>query len=117
VTNKAEAFTVPLLKELGIYDKFAIVISGDALPKKKPDPMPLLHAAEFFGVTPAQSTMIGDSVSDVKAARAAGFQIICMSYGYNHGKNIADAKPDALIDSMVELESLLEAAVIEQAAS
>jgi phosphoglycolate phosphatase len=117
VTNKDEAFTVPLLKELGIYDKFAIVISGDTLPKKKPDPAPLLHATEFFGVTPAQSTMIGDSVSDVKAARAAGFQIICMTYGYNHGKNIADAKPDALIDSMVELESLLEAAVIEQAAS
>jgi len=52
--------------------------------------------------------MLGDSVSDVKAARAAGFQITCMTYGYNHGANIADAKPDALIDSMAELQSLLE---------
>lgn len=108
VTNKAEAFTVPLLKQLGIYDEFAIVISGDTLAKKKPDPLPLLHAAEFFNVSPQQSMMLGDSVSDVKAARAAGFQITCLTYGYNHGDNIADANPDGLIDSMAELESLLE---------
>jgi len=110
VTNKAAAFTIPLLKELGIHDEFAIIISGDTLAKKKPDPLPLLHAAEFFGVEPAQAMMLGDSVSDVKAARAAGFQITCMTYGYNHGANIADAKPDALIDSMAELQSLLESA-------
>ena len=111
VTNKAAAFTIPLLKQLGIHDEFAIIISGDTLAKKKPDPLPLLHAAEFFGVEPASAMMLGDSVSDVKAARAAGFQITCMTYGYNHGDNIADAKPDGLIDSMSELESLLENAV------
>lgn len=107
VTNKAAAFTIPLLKQLGVFDDFGIVVSGDTLPQKKPDPAPLLHAAAHFGIEPARATMIGDSVSDVKAARAAGFQIICMSYGYNHGENIADAHPDALIDSMSELESLL----------
>jgi phosphoglycolate phosphatase len=111
VTNKAAAFTIPLLKQLGIHDEFAIVISGDTLAKKKPDPLPLLHAAEFFKVEPANSMKLGDSVSDVKAARAAGFQITYMTYGYNHGDNIADARPDALIDSMSELESLLENAV------
>jgi phosphoglycolate phosphatase len=51
--------------------------------------------------------MIGDSVSDVRAARAAGFGIICMSYGYNHGQDIREAKPDAVIDSMVELKQFL----------
>jgi phosphoglycolate phosphatase len=110
VTNKVAQFTEPLLKDLGIYQEFAIVISGDTLPVKKPDPGPLLHAAKHFGVSPARSTMIGDSVSDVKAARAAGFQIICMSYGYNHGVDIRDAQPDAVIDSMAELEGLLESA-------
>lgn len=110
VTNKAAAFTIPLLKQLGIFEEFAIVISGDTLAQKKPDPLPLLHAAEFFAVKPANAMMLGDSVSDVKAARAAGFQITCMTYGYNHGDNIADASPDALIDSMSELESLLESA-------
>ncbi len=110
VTNKAEQFTVPLLKDLGIYDRFGIVVSGDTLPEKKPHPLPLLHAAEFFGVKPEHAIMLGDSMSDVKAARAAGFQIVCMSYGYNHGIDICDSKPDAVIDSMAELPALLERA-------
>jgi phosphoglycolate phosphatase len=110
VTNKAAQFTLPLLKDLGVYDRFAIVVSGDTLPEKKPHPMPLLHAAEFFGVKPEKALMLGDSVSDVKAARAAGFQIVCMSYGYNHGVDIREAKPDAVLDSMAELVPLLEGA-------
>jgi len=111
VTNKAEQFTVPLLKDLGIYNDFAIVVCGDTLAKKKPDPMPLLHAADYFKVSPSQSLMLGDSVSDVSAARAAGFQIVCMSYGYNHGEDIRSYHPDAVIDSMAELQSLLASAV------
>jgi phosphoglycolate phosphatase len=110
VTNKAAQFTEPLLRDLGIYDDFSIVISGDTLPTKKPDPAPLLHAAEFFGCRPQDALMVGDSVSDVKAARAAGFQIVCMSYGYNHGVDIREAVPDAVIDSLVELFPLLEQA-------
>jgi len=110
VTNKASQFTLPLLKTLGLYDLFEIVISGDTLPKKKPDPLPLLHAAEKLGVTPAESLMLGDSMSDVKAARAAGFRIVCMTYGYNHGEDIRDSNPDAVIDSMAELEGLFEKA-------
>jgi phosphoglycolate phosphatase len=110
VTNKAAQFTIPLLKELGIYDHFGIVVSGDTLSKKKPDPLPLLYVAEHFGVDPEKSLMLGDSVSDVTAARAAGFKIVCMSYGYNHGMDIRDAHPDAVIDSMAELEKLLEGA-------
>jgi len=107
VTNKAAQFTEPLLKDLGVSDYFSIVISGDALEKKKPDPMPLLHAATFFKVAPEKALMIGDSISDVKAARAAGFQIFCMSYGYNHGVDIREANPDEVMDSMAELPILL----------
>ncbi len=108
VTNKAARFTEPLLAELGIADYFGIIISGDSLPRKKPDPLPLLHAADFFGVGPQESLMVGDSVSDVKAARAAGFQIVCMSYGYNHGQDIRDSHPDAVIDSLDQIKILLE---------
>jgi phosphoglycolate phosphatase len=107
ITNKAAAFTEPLLKALGIYDHFRIVISGDTLPVKKPDPLPLLHAAEFFRSAPERALMVGDSISDVKAARAAGFQIVCVSYGYNHGQDIRGAHPDAVIDSLSELPTLL----------
>jgi phosphoglycolate phosphatase len=107
VTNKDAQFTIPLLKGLGIYDEFGIVVSGDTLPVKKPDPQPLLHAAAHFGVDAKDSLMLGDSKSDVTAARNAGFQIVCMSYGYNHGEDIRNYNPDAVIDSMVELKALL----------
>jgi len=107
VTNKAEQFTLPLLKALGIFDDFSIIISGDTLAKKKPNPLPLLHSAEYFGIEPKDCMMLGDSVSDVKASRAAGFAIICMSYGYNHGNDIANENPDLVLDSMSELRDCI----------
>lgn len=110
VTNKAAQFTIPLLKDLGVYDDFSIVISGDTLEHKKPHPAPLLHAAEFFKVQPAQALMVGDSISDVKAARAAGFSIACVPYGYNHGEDIRVARPDLVIESIAALRNELEQA-------
>jgi phosphoglycolate phosphatase len=110
VTNKAARFTEPLLEDLGLRDYFGVVVSGDRLPQKKPDPAPLLYAARHLGVAPSRALMVGDSVSDVKAARAAGFRIVCVSYGYNHGRDIRDARPDAVIDSLAELRYLLEEA-------
>jgi phosphoglycolate phosphatase len=107
VTNKAAQFTEPLLEALGIRDYFSIVISGDTLTRKKPDPLPLLHAAEHFGIDPQDALMLGDSVSDVRAARAAGFGVVCVSYGYNHGRDIGEAGPDKVIDSFTELNNLL----------
>jgi phosphoglycolate phosphatase len=107
VTNKASQFTLPILRDLGIADYFELVICGDMVEKKKPDPMPLLQAAQQLGVAPQDSLMLGDSMSDVKAARAAGFGIICMSYGYNHGEDIRDYHPDAVVDSMAEVQSLV----------
>ncbi len=52
VTNKAAQFTEPLLRDLGVRDYFGLVVAGDTLPKKKPDPLPLLHAAEQLGASP-----------------------------------------------------------------
>ena len=107
VTNKASEFTHPLLRDLGIADYFEVIVCGDDTPHKKPDPMPLLVAAERMQVNPQRSLMLGDSSSDVLAARAAGFQVICTSYGYNHGEDIRRYGPDAVIDSLVELEKLI----------
>ena len=107
VTNKNAQFTLPILEKLGIKDEFEIIVCGDTLTKKKPDPLPLLHSAEQLGAKPEESLMLGDSMSDVKAARAAGFKIICMSYGYNHGEDIRDYNPDAVVDSMAEIKSLI----------
>ena len=108
VTNKAARFTIPILEDLGIKDFFEIIVCGDTLEKKKPDPLPLLHVAEKLGIKPENALMLGDSMSDVKAARAAGFKIVCMSYGYNHGEDIRDYNPDAVIDTMTEFSGLIK---------
>lgn len=107
VTNKASEFTLPILKDLGISDYFETILCGDQVERKKPDPQPLLMSAEKLGVSPKASMMLGDSMSDVKAARAAGFSIICMSYGYNHGEDIRDYNPDAVVDSMAEIKNIV----------
>jgi phosphoglycolate phosphatase len=107
VTNKAARFTLPVLANLGLASYFGLVLSGDSLPLKKPDPLPLLKAAEYFLVPPENSLMVGDSVNDVKAARAAGFPVVAVSYGYNHGLDIHSAGPDAVIDSLGELPPLI----------
>lgn len=109
VTNKREQFTRRILEVLGINNHFDIVISGDTLPRKKPDPLPLLHAADFFSANPENSLLVGDSINDITAARAAGFRVFCVTYGYNHGRDIRDAAPDAVIDSIAQLPALLTA--------
>ena len=107
VTNKAEAFTTRLLTALALDAYFPLVVSGDSLPRRKPDPLPLLHAAEHFAISPADAVLVGDSTNDVKAARAAGFRVVAVSYGYNHGDDIRSSSPDAVIDSLAELPALL----------
>jgi len=106
VTNKAEAFTLPLLESLGIRKYFEVVVSGDTTAHKKPHPEPLLYAAKQFGVAPENCLMIGDSQHDVQAARNAGFQVAAVTYGYNHGEDIRDAKPDAVVDRMDDVPGL-----------
>ena len=108
VTNKASEFTLPILRDLAISDYFETVLCGDMVARKKPDPLPLLKSAETLGVSATASMMLGDSMSDVKAARAASFSIVCMSYGYNHGEDIRDYHPDAVIDSMAEIKDIVD---------
>lgn len=107
ITNKAEAFTLPLLRNLELYKYFELVLSGDSLPKQKPDPLPLLHACKHFGITPEHGMLIGDSSNDVEAARAAGMPVICVPYGYNHGHDIRESHPDAVVDSLEAVETYL----------
>lgn len=106
VTNKAAEFTEPLLETLELRPFFRLVISGDRLPQKKPHPAPLLYAAEFLAFPPESGVMIGDSQSDVKAARAAAMPVVCLRDGYNHGEDIALSHPDAIIDRFDELPLL-----------
>ena len=107
VTNKPAEFARPLLEKLGIDAFFATVVGGECAPNPKPAPDALLLCAERLGVSITQGLMVGDSLNDVGAARNAGCPVVCVPYGYNHGYDIRDAQPDAVIDSIADLPALL----------
>jgi phosphoglycolate phosphatase len=109
VSNKPDAFAWPLLERLGIADHFEIVVGGDTAPAKKPAPDALLMVAERLRVELPKLLLVGDSVNDVGAARAARCPVVCVPYGYNHGEDIRHADPDAMIESLADLPALLPA--------
>lgn len=108
ITNKAEAFTIPLLRATGLYDQFEMVLSGDSLPKKKPDPMPLTHICKHFDAQPHEALLIGDSLNDAIAARAAGCHVFCVTYGYNEGRNVYELDCDAIVESLIDAARLIK---------
>ncbi len=107
VTNKPARFTEPLLKGLALADYLDLVLSGDSLPRKKPDPLPLLHAAEAFGIAPAQLLMVGDSPVDTGAARAAGCAVFCVPYGYRGALAVHELDCDAIVPTLPDLLDLI----------
>ncbi len=108
VTNKAGAFTGPLLERMGLAHFFELTVSGDTLPRKKPDPMQLLHVCQAFGITPARMLMIGDSGNDVQAARAAGCPVFCVPYGYNEGHDVQSLEVDAIVGALTDCIPLIK---------
>lgn len=107
VTNKSERFTLPLLKQMKLADYFAVVVSGDTLPKKKPDPLPLTHACKELGIAPREMLMIGDSLNDTLAARAAGCPVFCVPYGYNEGHDVRELDVDAIVETLLVAATLI----------
>lgn len=103
VTNKPYAFIAPILEALSLADYFELTLGGDSLARKKPDPAPLLHVAETFGIAPRACLMVGDSRHDVEAGKRAGFRTLAVPYGYNHGEPVAASRPDYLVESLAEL--------------
>jgi phosphoglycolate phosphatase len=108
VTNKAGAFTVPLLEYVGLAAYFDVTVSGDTLPVKKPDPAPLRYACERIGVAPVRMLMIGDSHNDVMAARAAGCPVFAVPYGYNEGRPVQATDVDAIVGALTDCMSLIK---------
>lgn len=103
LTNKPHGYARALLRAKGLDGYFEHVFGGDSFERKKPDPLPLLKTCEALGSAPARTVMIGDSLNDAQAARAAGCAVWLVTYGYNHGKPIAAAPHDRLLNSLAEL--------------
>ena len=107
VTNKPFDFVGPIMEALGLHGLFDFWLGGDSLEKKKPDPLPLLHACKHMNVSIDQCVMVGDSKNDLLAANTCGMQSIGVTYGYNYGEDIGIYNPTFIIDDFSELNELL----------
>jgi phosphoglycolate phosphatase len=108
ITNKAQAFTVPLLERTGLMSYMQVAVAGDQLPKPKPDPMPLVWACGRMNVSPADTLMIGDSVHDYHAGRNAGCKVFLVPYGYNEGQDVKGLAADAIVESILAASALIQ---------
>ena len=106
ITNKPYDLAVEILADIDLLDSFDLIIGGDTVPRRKPDPLPLFQACSDLDVAAEYTLFTGDSEIDVQAARAAGIRVVCVSYGYNRGRDISEAAPDAVIDSLDQLAAL-----------
>jgi len=108
VTNKPREFTVPLLDKVRLAPWFDAVVAGDDVQEKKPHPALLLAACAKLGVAPADTLMIGDSINDALAARAAGCPVVLVETGYNEGEHVGSLAGQAGVFAIVP--TLLDAA-------
>lgn len=109
VTNKPISFALPLLEKKGLSTYFELVYGGDSLPRKKPDPLPMLTVSRDFSLEPQQLLAIGDSSNDAQAARAAGCRVVSVPYGYNHGQPVQSIDSDGIVDSLLVAAHLIAA--------
>jgi phosphoglycolate phosphatase len=107
VTNKPSSFTLPLLQKYDLLRYFDLVVSGDTLPRKKPEPDQIFYVCEQFGVLVQDVVMVGDSKTDISAARSAGCKMFAVPYGYNQGQRIEASEVEALIDNIGDVLDLV----------
>ena len=92
------------MHKLGWRSRSAILLGGDSLPRKKPEPDQLLHACAELAVPPARTVYVGDDERDVQAANAAGMRSVGALWGYRPlDDDPARWRADALIQAPLEL--------------
>ena len=104
-TNKAERFTLPLMRQIGLSDRFAAVVGGDTVGVAKPDPAPIHEMIARAGG--GRAIFIGDTINDTAGARNAGIPSIAVSFGFLDGP-VDNLDADAVIDHFDDLLPLLQ---------
>ena len=106
VTNKPEWLTTPLLEQLALSHRAAVVICGDTLEQRKPHPLPLIVAAETLGIACENCIYIGDDKRDIDAGRAANMKTLIAAYGYiNRGTILDEWQAGGIIEHPLDLLS------------
>ncbi len=106
VTNKPKWLTTPLLEQMALDKRAAVVICGDTLDKRKPHPLPLIVAAETIGIACEDCVYIGDDPRDIAAGRAARMKTLIASYGYiDRGARLDEWQAGGIIAHPLDLLS------------
>lgn len=108
ITNKPYEYALPLLEKAGLAHLFDILLGGNSLPEKKPNPLPIVHAIKQTKSDREKTVMVGDSITDLLAAKKAEVYSICVSYGYNGGVNLKKNSPNIIVDSLELVPSLAQ---------
>lgn len=103
-TNKLEYLSVLLLKQLGLAHRFAAICGQDTFGVQKPDPEVLRRTIAAAGGILRNAIMIGDSLTDIRTARAAGIPVIAVDFGYTD-RPVSEFGPDRIISRFTELPS------------
>jgi phosphoglycolate phosphatase len=116
VTNKDHRHAIHALEFHGLVAPFELVIGGDTLPEKKPHPSVLQHVSTTLGIPIERIAHIGDSATDVLAAKNSGVAAWAVPYGYNGGVPITAANPDRVFHSLPEMsEYVIEMKALSRA--
>ena len=100
LTNKNERESRAVLKATGIEGCFELLVGGDTLPFRKPDPRVVDHVLTTLGVELGAMVHVGDSRTDVETARCAGIAAWVVPYGYNGGEPIEGAGADRIFTDL-----------------
>ncbi|SDH98989.1 phosphoglycolate phosphatase [Pseudomonas delhiensis] len=112
VTNKPVRFAEPIMQQLGLAERSAVLVCPDHVTNSKPDPEPLLLACSQLGIDPAQVLFIGDDLRDIESGRAAGTKTAAVRYGYIHPEdNPAHWGADVIVDHPRDLLAVLDRAL------
>ena len=106
LTNKEGAFAHKLLVAHELTDSFDLIVAGDSLPVKKPDPAVVFHALDALHCAPEDALLVGDSIVDVRTARNAGVPVWLVTHGYCNGDPVGADAPDRFIDSFDDFDPL-----------
>lgn len=108
VTNRLEAFTFPLLDQIGL-NNFNTVVCGDTTDKSKPDPKPLLYACNNMQVKPEECIYIGDTETDIIAGNAAKMKTVAVKFGYAPDRSkIANWGADYIAEDANDIQNVIE---------
>lgn len=106
-TNKPFGLAETLLDRLGLRGRFGTVLGADSLPVRKPDPRHVWETIDRSGGARDRAVLIGDTVTDREAARAAGVPCVLVSFG-PEGEAVSALEPEALLAAYGDLPALLE---------